>query len=166
MSEGRRRWIAPAALGVALLSLSANGYLLWQLRTPERWAAPAAARVLERRLGPGATFRHTVRIPTGTPLSLDIPLDESFSIRVDTVIPINTTVQVPLRGPLGVYNVNLPIRADVPVRTSLPLRIRHTFHLRTRTSREIAIPVEIRAGEILEAVGRGSGSGPDTAGTP
>jgi len=158
MRGGWRRGVAPAALAVALLSLAANGYLLWQLRHPERWAAPAAARMLEEWLGPGGTFRHTVRIPAGTPLRLDIPLDESFSIRVDTVIPINTTVRVPLRGPLGVYNVHLPIRASVPVRTTLPLRIRHTFELNTRTSQEIAIPIEIRVGELLEAREPGTGS--------
>ena len=157
MTREWRRWIAPAALGVALLSLAANAYLLWQLRNPERWAAPAAARIVEGWLGPGATLRHTVRIPPGTPLRLDIPLDESFSIRVDTMIPINTTVRVPLRGPLGVYNVNLPIRANVPVRTTLPLRIRHTFNLRTRTSQEIAIPIEIRVGELLEGM-QGTGN--------
>jgi hypothetical protein len=70
------------------------------------------------------------------------------------VIPINTTVRVPLRGPLGTYNVTLPIRARVPLRTSLPLHVRHTFQLRTRTREEIAIPIQIRLGELLEGMGR------------
>lgn len=155
MRAALRRWLAPAALGVALLSLAGNAYLLWQLRNPERWVAPAAARLLDGWLGPEATFRHTVRIPAGTPLRLDIPIDETFRIRVDTVIPINTTVRVPLRGPLGVYNVDLPIRTNVPLRTTLPLRIRHTFDLSTRTSSEIAIPIEIRLGEVLDGLDAG-----------
>jgi hypothetical protein len=148
------RWVAPAALAIALLSLAGNAVLLWQLRHPERWAAPAAARMLERWLGADTTLRHTVRIPAGTPLRVDIPVNERFAIRVDTVIPINTTVRVPLRGPLGTYNVTLPIRARVPLRTSLPLHVRHTFQLRTRTREEIAIPIQIRLGELLEGMGR------------
>lgn len=154
MSPEVRRWLAPAALALALLSLGANAYLLWRLRSPERWAAPAAARLLETWLGPEATLRHTVRIPAGTPLRLDIPVDERIAIRVDTVIPINTTVRVPLRGPLGVYNVDLPIRTNVPVRTVLPLQIRHTFDLNTRTTREIEIPIELRLRELLPGVER------------
>lgn len=149
MMRDWRRWVAPAALGVALLSLAANAVLLWQLRHPERWAAPAAARVLERWLDADTTFRHVVRIPAGTPLRLDIPVNERFAIRVDTVIPVNTTVRVPLRGPLGTYNVTLPIRARVPLRTSVPLQVRHTFQLRTRTREEIAIPIEVKLGEVL-----------------
>lgn len=153
MMESRRRWIAPAALAIALLSLTGNAFLLWQLRHPERWALPAATRLLDQWLGEEGTFRHTVRIPPGTPLRLDIPINERFAIRVDTLIPVNTTVRVPLRGPLGTYNVNLPIRANVPVRTVLPLQIRHTFQLRTRTSEEIAIPIEIRLGDLLQSRG-------------
>lgn len=154
MTTGWRRWIAPAALAVALVSLAGNAYLLWQLRHPERWAVPAASRLVEAWVGPGATFRDTVRIPAGTPLRLDVPVDERFSIRVDTVLPLNTTVRVPLRGPFGTYDVSLPIRADVPLRTTLPLQVRHTFRLRTRTPEPIEIPVEIHLGDLVEGMRR------------
>ena len=65
-------------------------------------------------------------------------------MRADTVLPINTQVRVPLNTPFGTYNVNVPIRANVPVRATLPLHIRHTFRLRTRTTQEISVPVELR----------------------
>jgi hypothetical protein len=138
-------WIAPAALLLAALSLGLNLYLLAQLRTPERWALPAAIRVLESVLEPDGSFRYTVRIPAGTPIELDVPVDERVQIRVDTVIPLRTRVRVPVRTPAGTYSATIPIVADIPVRTVLPLHFRHTFRLRTHTPRDLEVPVEIRA---------------------
>lgn len=139
-----RPWLAPLALGVAALSLTLNLVLLWQLRHPERWIGPAIERVTGVGLGADGVLRYRVSIPAGTPLALDIPVNERFTVRADTVIPINTSVRVPFDTPLGNYSVNVPIRANVPVRTALPLQVRHTFRLRTRTTREIGVPVELR----------------------
>ena len=145
-----RPWVAPAALALALASLALNGVLLWQLRHPERWVTPVVTS-LAGRLGDGSgVIRYEVSIPAGTPLELDIPINERFGVAVDTVIPLNTTVRVPIRGPLGTAYVNVPIRANVPLRTRLPLHIRHTFQLRTRTSQEIRVPVELRLDELLK----------------
>lgn len=140
--------LAPVALAVALLSLALNGWLLWQLSHPERWAVPALQRTVRSLAASDAAFRYQVSLPAGTPLQLDIPVNERFTVRVDTVLPINTTVRVPLRLPFGTRWVNVPFRADVPIRTALPLHIRHTFRLRTRTDRRIDIPLEIRARDL------------------
>ena len=92
---------------------------------------------------------YDVNIPRGTALALDLPIDERFSVAVDTVIPLNTTVRVPIRGPLGVARVAVPIRADIPLRTRLPLHIRHTFRLRTETTQPITIPIRLRLDDLL-----------------
>lgn len=139
-----RPWLAPLALGVAALSLTLNLVLLWQLQHPERWIGPVIERVTGVGLGADGVLRYRVSIPAGTPLALDIPVDERFAVRADTVIPINTQVRVPMNTPFGTYSVNVPIRANVPVRTALPLHVRHTFRLRTRTTQEIGVPVELR----------------------
>lgn len=144
------RAIGPAALVLALASLGLNLYLLGQLRAPERWAVPALERALAPLAGADGVITHTVRIPAGTPLSLDIPVDERFAIAVDTVLPINTTVRVPIDTPFGRRAVTIPIRASVPLRSTLPLHVRHTFRLRTRTSRDIDIPIRIRVGDLLD----------------
>lgn len=155
MREAWHRWSAPLALTVALLSLALNLYLLAQLRSPERWAVPAASRALERLIGEDGTFQYTVRIPAGTPLELDVPVNERFSITVDTVIPLRTQLRVPVRTPLGNYSASIPIHADIPLRTRVPLQIRHTFRLRTRTPRDIEVPVEIGVGELERMLGGG-----------
>jgi hypothetical protein len=89
-------------------------------------------------------LRPSILIPAGTPIEIDLPIDERVRVRVDTVLPINTHVVVPLRSPLGNYDVPIPIRADVPLRADLPIDFRHTVRIRTRTTGEIVLPLEIR----------------------
>ncbi len=144
----RSRPVALVALLIAVVSLLANGFLLWKINHPEDWALPAAADLLRGLAGEGASFTYEVRLPAGTPLSLDLPIDERFTVSVDTVIPIRTEAELPIRSPLGNYTVSVPVRADIPVRTRLPLQIRHTFQLRTRTTDEIVFPLEIRIRDL------------------
>lgn len=142
---------AGAALAVALLSLGLAVFLLLRMREAERQVAPLRP-ILEEITTEAGGFRMEVRIPAGTPVELDIPLDETFRIAIDTVISIDTRVTVPLRSPLGNYDIPLPIRADVPVRTVLPLRVREVFRVRTQTPDEIVVPIEIGAGADPVAV--------------
>lgn len=142
-----RPWAAPvaaAALAVAVLSLAINLYLLGQLRQAQRALEPVRPLIEQLGATSGDGLSSEVTIPAGTPISLDVPVDERVTVRVDTVLPIRTRVVVPLRSPLGDYDVPVPIRADVPVRATLPLRLRHTFRLRTSTSSDIVVPIELR----------------------
>lgn len=143
-----RSWLAPGALALALLSLALNVYLIAQLRRPERWLAPAVERLVTGWEAEDAVIRYEVRLPPGTPIRADIPVDERFTVRVDTVIQVNTRVRVPFRSPFGTHSVELPIRAPIPLRTQLPLHIRHTFQLRTQTGQEIVVPLEIRLRDL------------------
>ena len=144
-----RSWLAPAALVLAVVSICINLLLLHRLRNPEAVVAPIVERLTRGLVDADGVIRHDVTLPAGTPLSLDIPVNERFSVAVDTIIPLNTTVQVPIRGPLGVARVPIPIRADIPVRTRLPLHIEHTFRIRTATSAPIVIPLQFRVDDLL-----------------
>jgi len=144
----RNSWIAPLALAVALLSLVANGILLSRLRHPERIAAPAVGRVLDRLGNSDAKIEYTVRVPAGTPLHFDVPFDQTYRVNLNASFPINTTVAVPLRGPMGTYTVRLPIRTTIPVKTQMPIRLRDTFRVRTQTQTEYVIPLEIRVRDL------------------
>lgn len=139
----RARWLAPAALAVALLSLALNGVLLWTLRNPERMLAPALGRVVDRLKEQGGSIKYTVRIPAGTPVHFDVPINQRYDVRVNTTLPINTTFTLPVNTPFGNRNVRVPVRADIPIRTSLPVHLRDTFRLRTQTEAEIVVPLEI-----------------------
>jgi hypothetical protein len=146
--ERRIVWIALAALAVALLSLTANVYLLWQLKQPERWAGPLLTRVLRDVAAEDPTVRYRVRLPAGTPVRLDIPINERFSVRVDTQLFIDTRVRLPIRSPLGNYSVSVPVRSDIPLKASIPLEVRDTFRLRTQTQDEIVLPLEVRVRDL------------------
>jgi hypothetical protein len=141
--------LAPLALALAAISILLNCYLLFQLAHPERLVEPIVADLTRDLVDEQGVISYDLRIPQGTPLALDLPIDERFSVAVDTVIPLNTTVRVPIRGPLGVARVAVPIRADIPLRTRLPLHIRHTFRLRTETTQPITIPIRLRVEDLL-----------------
>jgi hypothetical protein len=80
----RSPWIAPAALAVACVSLLMNATLLWRLRSPERLAAPAVERVLRRLATSDAVIHYRVRIPAGTPLHFDVPVDQTYRLQLRT----------------------------------------------------------------------------------
>ncbi|HWK88652.1 MAG TPA: hypothetical protein VNP72_01605 [Longimicrobium sp.] len=141
--HARARWIAPAALAAALLSLALNGVLLWMLRSPERLAAPALERAAARLKTSDAKLKYDVRIPVGTPVHFDIPVDERYIVKLNTTLPINTVINLPVSTPLGTRSFRVPVRANIPLRQDIPVHLRDTFRLRTRTEAEIVVPMQI-----------------------
>jgi len=142
-SPERTRWMVPAALIAAVLSLAFNGYLLYLLARPERLLAPALDRALTRLEQQDATIRYQVRIPAGMPIHFDIPVDERYQVRLNTMLPINTTVNLPINTPFGSRTVSVPVRANIPIRQTVPFHLRDTFRLRTQTQAEMVVPLEI-----------------------
>ena len=144
----RSPWIAPAALGVALASLALNGVLLWKLRQPERLMAPAVERIAAGLAKSNESIKYTVRIPAGTPVSFDVPIDQRYIIKLRTSLPINTDVRVPFNTPFGDRVISIPVRSNVPLRQDIPVHLVDTFHLRTRTNTEFVVPLEIRLKDL------------------
>ncbi len=140
--------IARLALGVAGASLLLNLLLLWAWRSPERILRPLLLRTVNRLEAEDAHLRFQVRVPAGTPLAADIPIDERLRLKIDATLPIDTRIRLPIRSPLGNYEVGVPVRADLPIRTEIPLHIRHTLTLRTATREEILLPVDLRVREL------------------
>ena len=147
--------MAPAALAIALVSLALNGVLLRRLQQPERTQAPAGERVAERLRNTDAAIKYTVRIPAGTPVSFDIPIDQRYVVNLRTSLPINTDVRVPFNTPFGNRVVTIPVRANVPLRQDIPVHLVDTFHLRTQTNAEYVVPLEIKLKDLpMDALGK------------
>lgn len=144
----RAAGIALAALVVAAVALGANLYLLWRLRGAESRAVGTALRALDRLAAEDARVQYRIRLAAGTPLRLDIPVDERLRVDLNTQLPIDTQVRVPFRSPLGTHQVTVPIKTTVPIRTVVPLHIRHTFRLRTQTRDELVVPLEVRIRDL------------------
>lgn len=144
----RAAGIALAAMAVALVALGVNVYLLMQLRGAERRAVGTALRALDRMAAEDATITYRIRLAAGTPLRLDIPVDERLRVDLNTQLPIDTQVRVPFRSPFGTHQVTIPINTVVPIRTVVPLHVRHTFRLRTQTRDELVVPLEVRVRDL------------------
>jgi hypothetical protein len=144
----RSPWIAPLALLLAAISLGMNAVLLHKLRRPERLMAPALDRVAAGLARSDASIKYTVRIPAGTPVSFDVPIDQRYVVKLRTSLPINTTVRVPFNTPFGNRVVSVPVRSNVPIRQDVPVHLQDTFHLRTRTNTEFVVPLEIELKDL------------------
>jgi hypothetical protein len=143
VSPWNARWLAPAALGVALLSLALNAVLLYAVRRPEAVVGPMLGRTITRLQASDATLKYTVRIPSGTPLHFDVPIDEQYRVQLNTTLPINTTITLPIQTPFGNRTVRVPVRTTIPIRQTLPVHLRDTFRLRTQTQAELVVPLEV-----------------------
>jgi hypothetical protein len=135
--------MAPVALAFALASLALNAYLLRQLSDPGRVLAGVLDRSIARLQAGSATIPVEVRIPAGTPVHLDIPVDQVYRVRLNTTLPVRTTIELPVATPFGTRSFQVPVRADIPIRTDLPVHLRDTFRLRSETRAELRIPIEI-----------------------
>jgi hypothetical protein len=144
----RSPWIAPLALLLAAVSLGMNAVLLHRLKRPERLVAPALDRVAARLASSNAAIKYTVRIPAGTPVTFDVPIDQRYIIKLRTSLPINTDVRVPFNTPFGNRVISVPVRSNVPLRQDIPVHLMDTFHLRTRTNTEYVVPLEIRLKDL------------------
>ena len=144
----RSPWIAPLALLLAAASLGANGVLLWKLRRPERLMAPALDRVSAELARSNAAIKYTVRIPAGTPVSFDVPIDQRYVVKLRTSLPIDANVRVPFNTPFGNRVITVPVRSTVPIRQDVPVHLTDTFHLRTRTNTEFVVPLEIKVRDL------------------
>ena len=151
----RSPWIAPLALLLAAVSIGMNAVLLHKLRRPERLVAPALDRVAGALATSDAAIKYTVRIPAGTPVSFDVPIDQRYVIKLRTSLPINTDVRVPFNTPFGNRVISVPVRSNVPLRQDIPVHLMDTFHLRTRTNAEYVVPLEIKLKDLpLDALRR------------
>jgi hypothetical protein len=144
----RSPWIAPVALLLAAVSLGANGVLLWKLRRPEALVGPALDRVAAGLSRSDAAVKYTVRIPAGTAVSFDVPIDQRYVVKLRATLPIHTDVRVPLNTPFGNRVITVPVRSTVPIRQDLPVHLVDTFHLRTRTNAEYVVPLEIKLKDL------------------
>jgi hypothetical protein len=142
--ERANGWMARAALGVAAVSLALNGWLLYRLGRPERLLAPMISRAAEKLAQGDETLKYRIRIPVGTPVHFDVPIDQTYRLKVDTHLPIDTRLILPVRTPVGSWNVGVPLRTDLPIHLDMPVRVRDTFRLRTATQTELTIPLEVR----------------------
>lgn len=136
--------IACAALAALSLTLQVLT-VLWLLRTRQ----VTLAMIEETRaavMGIGSeTVSTTVQIRQDIPVVTSIPFYKEIRVPVNTVIPVDTTVIVPIRvGLLGTYEVEVPIRAVIPVDLTIIVPISETLDIVANAPLRTSLPVEVR----------------------
>ncbi len=172
------RFIAPAALVIAILSLALNVFLLTRLNNA-RGSTLAVLDYTSQRLDSlaDASIKQTVRVNQSFSVAGDMPFKQDFivpfsmtipvktTVPINTVIPINTTVNVSVNTPLGPLNVPVPINTTVPVNLQVPvsmtmpvdLKVPVTFSQTVPYSMtvpvDVQVPVEIQMRDVgIESV--------------
>lgn len=136
--------IVALALGLAL-SLLINIFVLVQLLQFRAGALDTivAARASLRRFGT-QPITTVVQVDQMLPLSLTLPIDESFTVPVDTTYALNTVVNTTIRIPLlGPQNIAVPIQGEVPLQLTLEVPVRMTVPLSTTYHLAVNLPVQV-----------------------
>lgn len=122
---------ATVLLGIALALSAANLALFFFLLDTRSKVAEAAA-------GAAEIVRQAQEGSLPSPITARIAIDDTFSIPVDTVVPINTSVTVPVTIPIlgQVVSVTVPIKTDVPLRTTIRVPV------------HASVPVSVSIGEL------------------
>lgn len=134
--------IALAAL--TLLSLVLNGVLVFELlqlrRAAHRVVTEARSIVTEVA---DDTLSYTVEVDQKIPVSAEIAFNEAVSVPINTVVPISTTVVVPVNLGFGTYELGLPIQTVFPIDMEVDVPISETVDVTAVVPLEVDVPIEI-----------------------
>ena len=142
------------ALGL-LLSLAINAFVVWQVLSFKAAAfntvVSARAALSDFTMEPFTTM---VQVDQVLPLAVEIPINQTFTVPIDTTYSldtiVNTTIAIPLLGP---QNIAVPIRGEIPLQLTLEIPVRMTVPISTSYHLQVSLPVEVSLPpEVLEAL--------------
>ncbi len=132
------------AAGLAL-SLFVNVFVIWSLfnfRSKALSTVVTARESLEQLAA--ESFIADVRINQILPLEMNIEIDQTISVPIDTTYPLNTvvhtTVSLPVFGP---QDIAVPINEEIPLQMNLELPVQLTVPISTEYHLDTVLPVEI-----------------------
>lgn len=140
---------------VSLLLVSALIFQLLQSRGVAR-AIIADGQMLVTEFSDD-TFSYTVELDQSIPISTSIPFSQTVTVPFKAVLPVNTTIVVPLDLGFTTYNLSVPIRTTFPVDLEVTVPFSETVDVSTVVPVELTVPIEIAISDLpladyLEAV--------------
>ena len=86
-----------------------------------------------------------VKVNQDLPIALDVPFRETLEIPIDLSLPLDATVTVPVDIPVLKQQVELkvPIRATIPVKTSLTVNGDKVIPVRATLPVRMEVPVDL-----------------------
>ncbi|MGE5140497.1 MAG: hypothetical protein ACM3JD_13600 [Rudaea sp.] len=143
------RWIAAAALAVALISLALNVLLIGRLNQARVGALAtldrASARIGDLR---DVEFAQTVRIDEDLPVAGSLPFHQDLVVPIHTTIPISMTLHASVNTPFGPIDVPVPLNTTFPVDLTVPVTIDRTIPYSFTVPVNMAVPIRIRARDL------------------
>lgn len=141
----RGYWAALIALALlTVLSLALNGILVFEFlevrRSAHRIVVDTRSLVTDFAQD---TFTYTVNVDQEIPVSTEIALNEAFSVPINTVVPLSTTVVVPVDLRLATYKLAVPIQAVFPVSTQVTVPFSEVIDVATIVPLDVDVPIEV-----------------------
>lgn len=127
------------ALSLLLLSVLVVQFL--QLRRAA-YTIVADARVLVTDLADD-TFSYTVSVDQSIPISTSIPFSQAVTVPFNAVMPVNTTIVIPIDLGFATYDLPVPIRTVFPVDMEVTVPFSETMDVVTLVAVDLDVPIEI-----------------------
>jgi hypothetical protein len=139
--------VVSLVLNVVLLA----AWVLFAVRVGQ--ASDAVDTVLEQAIADigelqESSIEVTVDIDEAVDFAADFPIDQVFTIRLDTEFPIKDefTTRVAVQGPFGVdipFTVDVPIDIAVPIQTDVEIPVSEIVKVDTEIPLQMTIPIAI-----------------------
>ncbi len=86
-----------------------------------------------------------VEVDQQLPIALDVPFKETLTVPIDMMLPLDATVTVPVDIPVIKQQVQLkvPIRATIPVNTSVVVEVDKQIPVRATLPIQMQVPVSL-----------------------
>jgi hypothetical protein len=129
---------------LTLLSLTLNGAVIYGLLQAQRIALGAVsdARAIVSSIG-DVTISYTVEVDQEIPVAASVPFYEEVIVPVNTVLPVDTIVVIPIDLGVTSYDLEVPINTIIPVDLEIAVPISKTIEVVTTVPLDVDVPIEI-----------------------
>ncbi len=129
---------------LTLLSLMLNGAVIYGLLQAQQIALNVVsdARAIVNDIG-DVTISYTVEVDQEIPVAASVPFYEEVVVPVNTVLPVDTTVVIPIDLGLTSYDLEVPISTIIPVDLEIAVPISKTIDIVTTVPLDLDVPIEI-----------------------
>ncbi len=147
----RHRWLGLATLLLyllAILSLVANGLLIWRLLQLRDRADAVLDDLLSLTEQIGEeVIAIPVEVDETFPVSASVPFQYEGTVPIDIDVPISTTVAVPVQLLGRVVEFEVPIDITVPISYQVPIAVEQTIEIQTSVPVQIETTIELPLAE-------------------
>ena len=136
---------------LVLLSLSLNGFLIWQWLNFQRQVY-GLLPVVQSSLSQAAvdlesfqesTIEFEVNIQQEIPIRTEILLNKTIEVPIKTSIPISQTVDTTVAVPIAQLGVSLPVEVSVPLNMEVPIDLQVPVRLEESVPISNSVPIRM-----------------------